>query len=77
MGVVSGVVAFVIIWWLVFFTVLPHGNQPSETVEKGHADSAPAKPRLWMKIMITTGITVVLFGVFVFIQDQGWISFRN
>lgn len=77
MGILSGVVVFVIIWWLVFFTILPIGNQPPEKVEKGHATSAPAKPRLWLKVAVTTGITIVLLGVFFYIQEQNWITFRT
>lgn len=76
MTIGEGAVAFVLIWWLVLFTVLPHGNRPAETVEKGHAPSAPANPRLWRKVLITTGISIVLFGVFLVIYDQDWISFR-
>lgn len=77
MGIITGIVVFIIIWWLVFFTILPHGNQPPEHVEKGHADSAPERPRLWRKAAITTGVSVVLFLIFYVVQDQGWISFRT
>ena len=77
MGVVSGIVVFVIIWWLVFFTILPHGNRPPEAVEEGMEPGAPEKPRLWKKVGITTVIAFVLLGVFMFVQDQGWISFRG
>ena len=77
MGIVSTIVVFVIIWWLVFFTVLPYGNQPAKEVEHGHAESAPAKPRLWKKMLVTTGLTIILFGVFVYVREQGWISFRT
>ena len=77
MGIVSGIVVFIIIWWLVFFMVLPHGNRPPENVEKGHADGAPDRPRLWRKAALTTGISVILFGVYFVVQDQGWISFRT
>ena len=77
MGIVSGIVVFIIIWWLVFFTVLPHGNRPPEAVEEGMEPGAPAKPRLWRKAGITTLIAIVLFGAFWVINDQGWISFRG
>jgi len=77
MGIVSGIVVFIIIWWLVFFVVLPHGNQPPAEVETGHADGAPERPRLWRKAAITTGVSIVLFVAYYFIQDTGWISFRT
>ena len=41
----SGIVVFVIIWWVVFFMALPIGvRSPDEAgveVEQGHATSAP------------------------------------
>jgi predicted secreted protein len=66
-------VVFVIIWWLVLFMVLPFGAQPPDVVEPGHADSAPARPRILIKLLITTGIAVLLTGLVVMIIEQGWI----
>ena len=61
MQIFNGVMLFVVIWWLVFFAVLPFGNRPVENPEPGHAASAPAKPRLVLKAAITTGVALVLF----------------
>lgn len=76
MGIVSGIVTFIIIWWLTFFTVLPYGNKPPEEVEAGMEPGAPEKPRLWRKAGITTVVATILFGAYWVIHDQGWISFR-
>jgi len=77
MGTVSGIVVFIIIWWLVFFTVLPHGNRPPVEVEEGMEPGAPERPRLWRKAGITTVIALAVFGIYWVVQDQGWISFRG
>lgn len=77
MGIVSGIVVYIIIWWLVFFTVLPYGNTPPAEVEEGMDPGAPERPRLWKKAAVTTLIAFVLLGAFLFIQDQGWITFRG
>lgn len=61
MGLVGGVVAFVIIWTVVLFTVLPWGNRPPDEPEVGHAPSAPENPRIGLKFAVTTGIAAVLF----------------
>ena len=49
----SGIVVYVIIWWVVFFTMLPIGvRSPDEAgveVGPGHAPSAPVRPRLGLK----------------------------
>ncbi|MGE5145751.1 MAG: DUF1467 family protein [Candidatus Eiseniibacteriota bacterium] len=62
----TGSMLFLILWWLVFFAVLPFGVRTPDAseVEEGHATSAPVRPRLWLKAGITTAIAVVLWGVF-------------
>lgn len=77
MGIVSGIVTFILIWWLTFFVVVPFGNKPPEVVETGHDAGAPEKPRLWMKVGITTAIAAVLFAIVWVIQDHGWINLRK
>ena len=73
----ESIVAFVVIWWLLFFMVLPWGVHVPDEVEKGHATSAPAKPKLWQKMAVTTGIALALWGVAFWIASTNLISFRN
>ena len=77
MGWISGTLGDIITWWLVFFCILPWGNRPPEDPEVGHATSAPANPRLWMKAAITSGIAAVIYAVFWFVADAGLINFRS
>ena len=72
----SAGLVFVIIWWLVLFMVLPFGAQAPDKVEPGHADSAPAKPRMPLKLLITTLIALGLTALFVLTMEQGWIRLR-
>lgn len=76
MGLISGTLVYVIIWWLVLFMVLPWGNRPPDVVEDGHASSAPENPRLWQKAGITTVIAAVIFTVIYFVAEAGLINFR-
>lgn len=71
----SGVVAFILIWWLVLFMVLPWGNNPEEKTEKGNATSAPAKPRILLKFMVTTGISVVLWSILYILVSMDIVDF--
>ena len=73
----EGLVAFVIIWWLVLFMVLPWGVRIPEEAEKGHATSAPVRPRVWFKMLITTGIAIVLWAFAYWLAASDLISFRN
>jgi len=77
MQVFTGIMLFAIIWWMVFFTVLPWGNRAVENPEPGHAPSAPEKPRLWLKLGVTTGIAGVLFVVARLVIDSGIIDLRS
>lgn len=61
MGPISGLVVFIILWWLVFFMVLPFGVQRDDTPEEGHDPGAPKLARIGKKMAITTGIAGVLF----------------
>ena len=77
MGIVSGIVVFVILWWLVLFMVLPWKVRPVDHPETGHAESAPEKPRITFKFVTTTAITAVLWLLFYMIVQSGWVSFRS
>ena len=57
--------------------VLPFGAKAPETIEKGHATSAPERPRLLKKMLITSVIAAVLwFGVDAIIAS-GIFTFRD
>lgn len=73
----ESLVTFIIIWWLVLFTILPWGIRIPDEVERGHATSAPIKPKLWQKMLVTTGIAIMLWGVAFWLASTDLISFRN
>jgi predicted secreted protein len=67
---------YIIVWWLVLFMVLPFGASPPDEVEPGMAPSAPARPRMGLKIAITTVIAAVLTGLSMWLIDSGLIQLR-
>lgn len=67
MSLVSGIAIFFIIWWVVLFTVLPIGVKSQveeENVTLGTDHGAPLKHRLPFKMLLTTAIAIVIFGIF-------------
>lgn len=54
MSLVGAIVTYSVVWWLIFFMALPFGAHPEALPQAGHAESAPARPRLWLKAGITT-----------------------
>jgi predicted secreted protein len=61
MGIVSGIIVFFMVWWTALFVVLPWGNRKSDAPELGNVASAPEKPNLLKKFVITTLLTCVIW----------------
>jgi len=76
MNWVTGIMVYVVVWWLVIFCVLPIGVTPANEGHLGHDAGAPANPRMGFKVLLTTGIATVIFGIIYFIIVSDWISFR-
>ena len=72
----SGIVLFVIIWWMVFFAVLPWGIRRAGDEALGHDAGAPARSRIWLKAAVTTGVAVVLFAAAYWLVQSKYISFQ-
>ena len=77
----SGIVVYVIIWWLVFFMSLPIGVRPphemGEVAEPGHDAGAPVRPYLLIKVAASTLIAAALWGVAYWMITANIISIRN
>jgi predicted secreted protein len=74
----TGLVLFVIIWWTALFAVLPIGTRP---VARADASSgwrgAPERPRMLMKIIITTIVSCLLWVGAYWLISSDYISFRH
>ena len=77
----SAVLVYVGVWWLVFFMSLPFGarsyHEAGEEVETGNAESAPLRPRIWLKAGVSTLIAAALTVAVYFLIDSGALSFRG
>jgi predicted secreted protein len=66
MNPAGAIVSFLIIWWTVFFCMLPIGVQSQAeagTVVPGTDPGAPVKPDLWRKALWTTLVAGGLWGL--------------
>lgn len=73
----TGLAVYFLIWWLVFFMVLPFG--PRDTVSKagvaeGQFPGAPVRPHLVRKILIASVISALLYAGFHWAWETGVIS---
>ena len=70
MGWFTGLIVFLIIWWMAIFMVLPFGLKRDE---KGK----PNDPRLKHKLIVTTALSALIWlGIYALI-DSDIISFRE
>ena len=77
MDFVSGLVVYILLWWWVLFMVLPFGAKAPDEVETGHATSAPERPNLWRKIIVTSVIAAILWVIADAIISSGIFTFRE
>lgn len=77
MSIFTAIMLFIIIWWVVIFAVLPWGVKRTEEPEEGHDPGAPERPMLWRKLLITTIISFVLWGILYYLIDNGILVFRE
>ena len=77
MSLATGIMVYIVTWWIVLFTVLPWGVKPPDNPQPGHATSAPEKPRLVLKFAVTTVIAGIVFGALYWFIGADIISFRD
>lgn len=68
MGVVTGLVVYLISWWTVLFTILPRnitGQHETGEIVPGSEPGAPTDPQLkakaWLTTQVTAGFWIVIF----------------
>jgi predicted secreted protein len=78
MGPVLGTAIYAILWWVVFFAVLPwgvRGQHEDGVTAPGSDPGAPIRPLMWRKAGITTLIAGILWlGVFMVIRNPPEIA---
>jgi predicted secreted protein len=75
---VSGVVLYILIWWVTLFAMLPIGTSPrpdADTVSGWRG--APVRPRLRAKLLWTTVVSAVLWGIAYWVIASEYLSFRH
>jgi len=74
----TGIVVYVLIWWVVLFAVLPVGTQVAEAADPQSGwRGAPQAPRLWRKVIATTMVAAVVWFAAYLLISSDWISFRH
>ena len=77
MNIASGIVIFIITWWVVIFMLLPFGVKQNNNTKKGHDPGAPKNHHIRMKLVLTTIITVILWLIINYLINNKTISFDS
>ena len=81
MGITGSIIVYVMIWWIIFFSVLPVGIQSNKEVFKekigGMDPGAPKNPKVGKKFLITTIITTIVFSVIYYLVNIDLLNLRE
>ena len=72
----GAIVTYVVVWWLIFFMALPFGATPDEHPQRGNVESAPARPHLLIKALITTVLAGLVTWAIAWLIGSGLIELR-
>ncbi len=78
MATTTVIAIYFIIWWVVLFAVLPWGVRSQEEtgeVVPGTDPGAPASHRLGRKLLWTTLVATVVFGILYVVYTRGFIPY--
>ena len=81
MGITGSIIVYVLIWWMIFFSVLPVGIQSKKEkfIERvdGIDPGAPNNPKIGKKFLITTIITSIIFIVIYYLVKFNLLNLRE
>ena len=81
MGITGSIIVYVLIWWIIFFSVLPVGIQSNKEKFKEKIDGidpgAPLNPKIGKKFLITTLITSIIFIVIYYLVEFNLLNLRE
>ena len=77
MSVTGLAIIYIIIWWIVFFTILPIDvNRQKFTKIDGEDTGSPENPKMLKKFFYCTGITTVIFMIIYLLIKYEYLNLR-
>ena len=77
MSLLTGFAVYFIIWWITLFAVLPVGvrtQHEEDDVTLGTTESAPLKLKMIRKLVLTSLVSAVIFGIYVLLTEVFGLS---
>ena len=71
-------IIYIIIWWIVFFAILPIDVERKKIVKvDGEDPGSPENPKMLKKFIYCTGITTIIFIAFYLLMKFEYLNLRN
>ena len=69
---------YIIIWWIVFFAILPIDVNREKAVRiDGEDPGSPENPKMLKKFIYCTGITTIIFIIIYLLMKFEYLNLRN
>ena len=70
-------IIYIIIWWIVFFTILPIDVNRLKSIKiEGEDTGSPENPKMLKKFIYCTGITTVIFMIIYLLIKYEYLNLR-
>tara|TARA_Y100000768_G_scaffold15161_1_gene10569 strand:- start:870 stop:1115 length:246 start_codon:yes stop_codon:yes gene_type:complete len=71
-------IIYIIIWWIIFFAILPIDvNRVKPTKIEGEDPGSPENPKILKKFIYCTGITTIIFVIIYLLMKFEYLNLRN
>jgi predicted secreted protein len=78
MSITGLAILFIIIWWIIFFAILPIDVNRIKTIKiEGEDPGSPENPKMLKKFFYCTGITSVIFVIIYLLMKYEYLNLRN
>ena len=70
-------IIYIIIWWIIFFTILPIDVNRQKSIKiDGEDAGSPENPKMLKKFIYCTSITTVIFMIIYFLIKYEYLNLR-
>ena len=78
MSITGSLIIYVLIWWIVFFALLPIDvNREKKGIIRGIDAGAPENPKIIKKFAYSTLITSIIFIIIFLLVKYEYLNIRN
>ncbi len=77
MSLPIGIATYFVVWLISLFMVLPFGVKPQMDPVPGTPESAPERPRMWIRALITTFLAAVIWLIIWIVVTTGIVDLRG